>query len=60
MEDVLCVAPGAEPGHGQAGSLGPRTHDGQVLTDEGIEERGLPDVGRAGEGDVAGAGHGGM
>ena len=60
VEDVLGVVLGAEAGHGQAGGLGPRAHDGQVLADQGVEEGGLADVGRAGEGDVAGARHGGM
>ena len=36
-----------------------RAHDGEVLADEGVEQRGLADVGGAGEGDVAGSGHGG-
>ena len=55
VEDVLGVALGAEAGHRQAGGLGLGAHDGEVLADEGVEERGLADVGGAGEGDVAGA-----
>ena len=59
VEDVLGVAFGPEAGDGQAGGLGLGTHDGEVGADQGVEEGGLPHVGGAGEGDVAGAGHGG-
>ena len=59
VEDVLGVAVGAETDDRQAGRLGLGAHDGQVLADEGIQEAGLADVGVAGEGDDAGAWHGG-
>ena len=58
VEHVLDVTVGAEADHGQPGRLGLGAHDGEVGTDEGIEERGLADVGRAGERDVACLGHG--
>ena len=59
VEDVLGIRAGvgADAGHRQAGGLGPRAHDGQVLADEGVQERRLADVGRAGERDVAAMGH---
>ena len=56
MKDVLGVALGAEAGDREPGGLGLGAHDGEVLADEGVEERGLADIGGAGEGDVAGAG----
>ena len=59
VEDVLGVALGPEAGDGRRVAWGARAHDGEVLADERVEQRGLADVGGAGEGDVAGAGHGG-
>ena len=59
MEDELGVALGAEPDDREAGRLGLRADDGEVLPDEAVEQGGFPDVGDAGEGDVAGFRHGG-
>ena len=59
VEDVLRVAVGADSGHGESGGLSARADDGEVLADDGVEEGRLADVGGAGEGDVAGSGHGG-
>ena len=57
VKDVLRVAVRADPDDRQAGGLGARAHDGQVLADEGVEQRRLADVGRAGQGDVTAPGH---
>src|SRR5690606_12902339 len=57
-EDELGVPAGDQPHHREAGGLCLGAHDGQVLADERVEERRLPHVGEAGEGDVAGAGGG--
>ena len=56
MEHELGVALGPEPDDRKAGGLGLGAHDGEVLADQGVEERGFADIGRAGEGDVAGSG----
>jgi hypothetical protein len=56
MKDILDVAIGAEAGHGKPGGLGLGAHQGEVLADQGVEERGFADVGSAGKGDVATAG----
>jgi hypothetical protein len=39
VEDVLRVSFSANPDHRQAGGLGPRAHDRQVLTDQAVEQR---------------------
>ena len=55
VPDVLDVAVGAKADGGQSRRLGLGAHDGEVDADEAVQERGLADVGCAGEGDVAGA-----
>src|SRR4051812_43815184 len=59
VEDVLGVAFGAEPDDRQPRRLRSRAHDRQVLSYQGVEQRGFPHVRRTGEGDVAASGHGG-
>src|SRR6266566_1724122 len=56
--DDLGVVDGAQAGDAQARGLRLGGNDGQVLADQGVEERGLPDVGSAGEDDGSAAGHG--
>ena len=58
-EDELRVVPGEEADDGDARGLWLRRYDGEVLADEGVQQCGLADVGSAGEGDGAAAGHGG-
>jgi len=51
---------GPEASYGKSGSLGFGADNGEVLTHQRIQQGGLADVRRAGEGDVAGLGrHGG-
>jgi len=56
-EDELRVIASEETHDGDASGLRLRRYDGQVLSDEGVEQGGLADVGSAGEGDGAAAGH---
>ena len=58
VEDVLDVAVGPEADHRQPGGLSLGAHDGEMGADERVQQRGLADVGRAGEGDMACLGHG--
>ena len=59
VPDVLGVALGAKAHDGEPRRLGLGAHDGEVDADEAVQERGLADVGGAGEGDVAGLCHAG-
>jgi hypothetical protein len=56
VEDVLGVTLSSETGHRKARGLRFRADEGQVLTDERVQEAGLADIGRAGKGDMAGSG----
>ena len=57
MEDVLESPFGPQADHRKTGGLGFGADDGEVLAHEGVEQDGLADVRRAGEGDVAGSWH---
>jgi hypothetical protein len=57
LEHVLRVCFGPKADDREPGGLRLGTYDRQVLTDQGVQEAGLSDVGGAGEGDVAGEGH---
>jgi hypothetical protein len=56
-EDDLRVVEGQYAGDAIAGGLGPRARDGELLADEAVEQRGLPDVRLSDDGDETGASH---
>jgi hypothetical protein len=53
VEDVLGIAVGADPGDRQTGGLRLWAYDGEVLTDQSVEQGGFAGIGRAGERNVA-------
>jgi hypothetical protein len=60
VKDVLGVTVGSDARNRQAGGLGLRTHNGEVLSYQGVEQGGFAHVGGSGERDVTGLGrHGG-
>jgi len=59
VENVLGVIGTVDADDRQAGGLGSGTDQGEVLSDDGVEEGALADVGPAGEGDISASGVGG-